>query len=352
MVKIPVSPSYMAAVSLGRIVPRVHRCLHYWQEVAAAIPDPELRKQALASIEAKAFHCEGGAVYAILAGERSDDIIRFIVAYQTISDYLDNLCDRSTSLDPADFEALHGAMADALSPGTTTRDYYRFRKERDDGGYLTRLVEECRSLLSALPSCDKVRGSALELEALYSQVQEHKHVAADERVGRLEEWFRSQQGSLPDVTWYEFAASTGSTLGIFCLVAAAADRGLSDDTVGAIARAYFPWVQGLHILMDYFIDREEDRNGGDLNFCSYYPDEKVMVEQLIHFLRRADHAVRSLPHRAFHRMVCHGLPAMYLGDRKLDRHKAMRPAARRIIRAGGWPTLLFFLVIWTYRRLF
>ena len=41
--------------------------------------------------------------------------IKFIVAYQTISDYLDNLCDRSSSLDPQDFAALHESMGDALS---------------------------------------------------------------------------------------------------------------------------------------------------------------------------------------------------------------------------------------------
>ena len=61
----------------------------------------------MASIETKTFHCEGGALYALLAEAHRDDAIRFIVAYQTISDYLDNLCDRSTSLDPEDFTLLH-----------------------------------------------------------------------------------------------------------------------------------------------------------------------------------------------------------------------------------------------------
>ena len=66
-----------------------------------SIPNPELRKQALASIEHKTFHCEGGAIMALMANEHYQEAIRFIVAYQTISDYLDNLCDRSTSQDPA-----------------------------------------------------------------------------------------------------------------------------------------------------------------------------------------------------------------------------------------------------------
>ena len=52
---------------------------------------------------------------ALMANEQYREAIRFIVAYQTISDYLDNLCDRSTSLDPKDFSALHEAMKDALT---------------------------------------------------------------------------------------------------------------------------------------------------------------------------------------------------------------------------------------------
>src|SRR5690625_806169 len=85
----------MSAVYL-KIFPAVNHELGFWTKRAKQIPDDELRAQALASIAAKRFHCQGGAVYALLAGERGWETIRFIVAYQTIRDYLDNLCDRST----------------------------------------------------------------------------------------------------------------------------------------------------------------------------------------------------------------------------------------------------------------
>ena len=58
---------------------------------------------------------KAGQLWRLLANEDYKEAIQFIVAYQTISDYLDNLCDRSTSLDPADFAALHEAMTDALN---------------------------------------------------------------------------------------------------------------------------------------------------------------------------------------------------------------------------------------------
>ena len=86
-----------------KILPQVRRELKMWRSKANRIPDEELKTQALDSMNAKGFHCQGGAIYALLAGANWKKAIRFIVAYQTISDYLDNLCDRSTSLDPDDF---------------------------------------------------------------------------------------------------------------------------------------------------------------------------------------------------------------------------------------------------------
>ena len=116
-----------------KVQPLTHLYLRQWKERAGQIPDPELRKQALASIATKTFHCEGGALYGLLAGVHYKDAIAFIVAYQTISDYLDNLCDRSTSQDPEDFRALHESMLQALSPDMPPSAHYRFRRERDDG---------------------------------------------------------------------------------------------------------------------------------------------------------------------------------------------------------------------------
>jgi len=48
-------------------------------------------------------------------------------------------------------------------------------------------------------------------------------------------------------------------------VAYAFDQNLSDELT-QVKNSYFPWVQGLHILLDYLIDQEEDRINGDLNF--------------------------------------------------------------------------------------
>ncbi|MBJ8193199.1 DUF2600 family protein, partial [Bacillus cereus] len=78
--------------------------------------------------------------YAAANMSARQTLIPLIVAYQTISDYLDNLCDRSTSMDPDDFRLLHQAMLDAVNPTARPVNYYELRREQEDGGYLTGLV--------------------------------------------------------------------------------------------------------------------------------------------------------------------------------------------------------------------
>ncbi|MCL5981063.1 MAG: tetraprenyl-beta-curcumene synthase family protein, partial [Firmicutes bacterium] len=153
----------------------------------------------------------------------------------------------------------------------------------------------------------------------------------------------------PGVTWWEFAAAAGSTLGIFALSARAAAGTAGGREVAGLLSGYFPWVCGLHILLDYFIDLDEDETYNDLNFVSYYPSPRDAEEGLLRFLREALQSVESLPRPAFHGMVVSGLLALYLSD-----PKALAPArkktAQRLLRAGGPEVLHLHRVCLGLRR--
>ena len=153
------------------------------------------------------------------------------------------------------------------------------------------------------------------------------------------------------MSWFEFSACCGSTLGIFCLVACAFHDECSEDLVARVKDAYFPWVQGFHILLDYFIDQEEDRTGGDLNFCFYYKNNEEMVRRLEYFFHQADRSTSGLPHAQFHRMVNRGLFAIYLSDGKVEKQKAVHGMAQKILRRSGWMTRFFYVNGWLYRRI-
>jgi len=348
------APNNLWSLSLGiyrDVLPTVRQHLRLWKAQALQIPDLELRQQALSSIETKAFHCEGGSIYGLLVREHSHKIIQFIVAYQTISDYLDNLCDRSTSLNPNDFRALHEALMQALAPGAAHTNYYRFRAEQDDGGYLNQLVTTCQVVLRQLPAYPNIAPALKELADRYCNLQVYKHVAVEERVPRLSAWFTSQQASLPEMSWYEFCACAGSTLGIFSLVAYACEETCSMSLAEQVKTSYFPWVQGLHILLDYFIDQQEDRIEGDLNFCTYYNSREEMVQRFAHFIQQANRSVLQLPHFRFHQMINHRLVGIYLADEKVGQQKELGRLSRQLMRLSGLPSVFFLVNGWMMARL-
>ena len=335
----PVSPPVLLWRSFAEVLPLSSRELAGWQERAEAIPHPELRRQALASLRLKRFHADGGCVYATGAppGPERERLVRLIVAFQTISDYLDNLSDRAGSLDPEEFRRLHRAMTDAVGP-TAGGSY----DERDDGGYLEALVRTCRDAVAELPGYPVVAPHVTELVGLYCDLQVHKHVAHAERVPRLTEW--APDGELD---WWEFSAATGSTLGVFALFMAALDPDLPPDAAVGLENAYFPWVGALHILLDYLIDLDEDREGGDLNFVAQYPSRERAYARIEWLLSRALEVVEPLPAARFHRMVVQGLVAMYLTDPKARRHR--RFAAELSARAGP-ATPALHMAARAYRR--
>lgn len=323
------------------VLPRVRKYLELWKKEAGQIPDIELRQQALLSIENKTFHCEWGSIYGLLAKDKIDPTIRFIVAYQTISDYLDNLCDRSTSLDPEDFRCLHQSCLDALTPNAECIDYYQFHQEKNDGGYLIKLVKACQNILKQLPSYLMIAPCLHELANYYCDLQVYKHVKIQERIPRLKAWFEKHRHKIPEMEWYEFSACTGSTLGIFCLVAYGWEPTFSRELATKVKNSYFPWVQGLHILLDYFIDQEEDRIGGDLNFCAYYNSQQEIIERFVYFLKKADEAVSQLPDPHFHRMINRALLGVYLADKKVNEQIDVKRTAKQILRLCGGSSLFF-----------
>jgi len=325
------------------ILPGVRGELQKWRKLAERIPDPELRRQAIASMTSKEFHCLGGAVYASGHIAQRQSLLRLITAFQTISDYLDNLCDRSTSLSGEDFRALHQAMLDAVNPHGELHDYYTCRAESEDGGYLRALVEVCREMTGKLPSYAVVQPLISDLVSLYCDLQVYKHIHPGQREQALLAWWEVHRHRCPDLRWHEFAAACGSTLGVFMLFQAAGNPGLTEDEAKAINEAYFPYICALHILLDYLIDQEEDERGGDLNFCAYYSDPGSTVDRLQHIAGQAKLAGSRLPGARFHLMVIEGLLALYLSDPKVSGQEAVTRITRQLMHNSPWTRLFFWL---------
>jgi tetraprenyl-beta-curcumene synthase len=340
---VPRNPLHLMLRVYRYVLPEVREQLRFWRQKAEGMPDPELKKQAIDSMTSKKFHCQGGAVYATANLPMRHVLIPLIVAFQTISDYLDNLCDRSTSLDPQDFRRLHQSMIDAINPAQPLHDYYAFRTEQEDGGYLNELVKTCQASIRMLPSYAMVAEDVREWVGLYCDLQVHKHIRHELREQALWAWWEPHESQHRNISWNEFAAATGSTLGVFMMFLAAADSGLRAQVVEEIRNAYFPYICALHILLDYLIDQQEDKLGGDLNFCSYYTDLDQTVERIAVIVIEARARTKRLEHPEFHGMIIEGLLALYLSDPKVSKQRQVKQISRRLMKGSPLTRFFFFV---------
>lgn len=342
-------------VHLGRVfsfsLRATNECLRGWERHARRIPCPALRREALDSLQRKRFHCQGGTVLAVAAPRPlQGPLVEFIVALQTISDYLDNLCDRDTARrerPPAmleeDFRTLHRAFLDALAPDHAAGQrakpcsppiaYYAKHPFGDDGGYLPRLVAAARAALAVLPGWPAVRPDAVRLGRMYCELQVLKHLPTGQRERRVQAWLRGiAWPQARTLAWWEQAAAAGSTLGIFALALEAAR---SRQPRVDVLRAYDPWLASFHILLDYLIDQHEDEAARELNFVAQYPTPAHATAGLVTLWRRCRQEIAALAEPGLHRLVLYGLTALYLSDPKAALPAAAGPA-RALLNEAGW----------------
>jgi tetraprenyl-beta-curcumene synthase len=317
---------------LRTIVPLAAAQLATIRARAVTIPDERLRREALASADAKAYHVAGGCILAtFLPPDRARHYVEIVAPLETIYDYLDNLCDRHPEVAPEAYPVLHEAIADALDPRATPRDYYARGPIGDDGGYLRMLVERTQNGLRSLDGHELLLERFNEAARLYGQMQTFKHYRAGEREHACVEWFETHaNGTAPGLDWHEFAAAAGSQFQVYAPL-----YELFTGNAHAIDnayRAYFPDVAALHVLLDSFIDRDEDREHGELNFADLYAGERAFRERAAWMAGRARERFALLPNPSHHHFVLRVMTLFYLTHPKVYHQQLQRPA-RALLRA-------------------
>lgn len=295
--------------------PKVEKLLHFYETEASQITDPVLKKEALASLHSKSFHCYGASFYAYLVPrEQQLEYLKFMTAYQTMCDYLDNLVDQTQVINETNFRRLHQALIDVFKLTEPTLSYYQYQKQQLDGGYLIGLVRICRKCLQQIPHYHQYQVWLSRLASLYVDLQVYKHLNVSEREEKLKKFTSNQERLKEDLTWYEFSAACGSTLGIFAMVAYAMNQKKYNLHPELIFNASFPSVQQLHIMMDYLIDLNEDIRDGELNFFSYYNSYEEGIDNILNTYQKAQESVKVLPAASFHQIINDGLFALYLAE--------------------------------------
>jgi tetraprenyl-beta-curcumene synthase len=336
------------------VFPHVARELRHWRSRARDIPHPVLRQHALTTHARKSSHAEGAAAFAVLAPLRARSlVVRGVVAFQAMYDYLDTISEQPGSDHFQNGLHLHRALIAAIDRADPSVDYYAFHPHRADGGYLDGLIEACRAVCGQLP------GHACALPALRRaavramESQSYTHSAG--RSGRVSRdafatWAEGHTPQGCDLSWWETAAASGSSLVVHALLATAADGTVRAEELQAVEELYFPWGGALQGLLDSLADREEDLAAGEVGLVSQYASLPDAADGMHALAQRALTLSAHAPNGALHGVIVAGMAAQYVSA--LSHASAAEAAvARRVMDALGAPGGAALAILRLRRRL-
>jgi tetraprenyl-beta-curcumene synthase len=314
----PLSPRQLHALLRGVArqliwgVPAVIGELRAWRVHATEIPDQIIRRDALEALDRKRGNTHGAALFWTLPRARSHCLLRLLVTYQVMWDFLDCASESGAGAGQANGWQLHLALVDALDPSRPISDYYALHPWCQDGGYLRALVEACRQCCRELPAFQTVR-PVLVREAMRAGVQAINHdLDPVARRAALEEWVAREYPDEQEVTWFELAGAAGAGLAIYALFVLACEPDCTDADVSSTYSAYFPWTSAVATMLDSYVDQVEDLANGDHCYAAYYQTPAQATERISRLVRRCLYETHTLKNSERHTLIASCMVAMYL----------------------------------------
>jgi tetraprenyl-beta-curcumene synthase len=320
-----------------------------WRSMAEAIPDASIRADAFHALTRKRGHTDGAALFTILPRRRERALLRLLVAYETIWDFLDNVSERHPT--PANGRQLHLALIDALDPARPLANYYRFHPCSDDGGYLVALVCACREGCDSLASYPRVRALVVR-EAYRARVLglNHERDPILRDIG-LRAWATEEFPEERELSWFELSGGASASLVIHVLLALAAESCLSARDVAEAYAAYWPWISVATTMLDSYVDQAEDAARGNHSYIAHYGDPAQAARRLRESIAVSmDRALRLRDgHR--HVVIVGCMIAMYL-TKDSARTSELRATTRTFVDAGGSLARLLIPILRAWRLLY
>ena len=323
------------------------RELHAWRQRAEAIPDRSVRGDALESLIRKRDNVDGASLFSILPVHRNEELLKLLVAYQILWDFLDSVSERGACAGYVNGYQLHRALVEALDPDAPISDYYRFHPWKDDGGYLLELVETCRRMCAGLLCYRQVRPLMLRaVERCAIQSLNHDP-EPDRRDAALKEWAAREFAGEHALEWFELTAAA-SAFPPHVLLALAAGSSLGQEELRDVYEAYFPWVGLAIAMLDSYLDQVEDLVSGNHSYISHYANRVEALERLCMIIERITVRAKTLPNGRRHMVLTEGIVAWHLSVDGVSRSNT-REATRMLARSGGPLTRLLLPIAHMWR---
>jgi tetraprenyl-beta-curcumene synthase len=319
-----------------------------WRARAAAIPDQALREDALHALDCKRGHSDGAALFWTLSPRRHPALLRLLVAYEVIYDYLDDVSERGASAGVHNGQQLSRALGDALAPDRPHADYYRYHPWRQDGGYLRALVDACRAECRQLPRFEVVQPLITRETSRAPVLGLNHELDAERREATLRAWASNEFPDENNLRWYELTAAASQSVVTFALLALATDPDATHEDARRTYDAYFPWFAYAVTMFDSYVDQAEDARSGAHSYISHYRHPEIASRRLCESVERSAGSLLSLPHGERHAVLLGCMIAMYL-SKDSARTPGMRETTALISRAGGSLTTILLPVLRAWR---
>jgi tetraprenyl-beta-curcumene synthase len=319
--------------------------------MAERIPNSIIRGDALEALARKRPNTDGAALFWIIPARRCTQLLRLLVAYEIMSDFLDSAIERTAGEGIVNGRQLHLAMVDAIDDRRPISDYYRYHPLGGDGGYLNSLVEACRVGCASLPSYQIVRPLLIRAATL-AQVQGINHEPdVHRREAVLEEWFACEIDDESELGWYEAAGAASAWLTVLALLALAAESAPSTQNVAEVYSAYFPWISLTATLLDSYGDLVEDVTNEENSYIARYDSLESAVCRTTEVILRATREAYALRNGHRHAVILASMVAMYLSKDSACTPE-MKDSSRRLLSAGGPLAMLLGPVLRAWRTLY
>lgn len=324
----------VGAICWLAIYPQVACELAGWKSYAQAIPDPVLRAQALHKLTAERLNPETAAFFAVLAPRRERRrVVRLIVAYQLLYDYLDAINELPGCTDLKNGLQLHEALVDAVLPDRPLSHYYLHNPRNRDGGYAIVLADACRHIVRSLPSAPRLAPILERAARRCGEAQSHNHAITTEGEHGLIDW--SLDRALDSgYLWWELAAGGVSCLAVYALFALAAESQRTIQEALLLDQAYFPAVCAISTLLDSLADHYSDAGTTNHSFTVRYRDNAHAAERFASIATDAAVRIDRLSHRRRHLTILCGIVAFYLSSPSV-REGFPVPVAENLMLSAG-----------------
>jgi len=318
-----------------------------WRTRALAIPDPLIRRHALEALGDERPLLDGAALFWILPDRRRPELLRLLVAFQTLANFHDHTSERAGRGAGASPGSSMRAFLEVVDVDRPLTSYYGDGPAAPDGGYLHALAQTCRVGCATLPHYREARGLLVQQARRARSLDLEHDRDPRRRADRLKRLAAREFGAVTEPAWWELTAGASSLLTAIVLLALAADEHTDDDDLRRAVGAY-TWVASVSSLLDNYIDQVEDATSGAHNYFACYPTSEVAVDRIAVLIDRALPEVGALRNGKRHLVIVASMTAMYLTTERA-RSRPLRSSTEALAASGGTLTGLLIPIVRAWR---